>query len=346
SPGGIGGGGGLGGLGANPLQTVMSLAQLLMMMNSLNSSDPSGSSGSGSGNNCVSYHPTQNASNTDPCAYYNPSTPSVSSGFGTETGGNTQTPTPANVSELFKELYGLTGSEPVPGTSGATTTAGVSTGTTTVPGSGVRFVPVGSSTGVVPIVSGDVRYTDKGITVIVNRQGTSSSVAGFYGSEATTFNQQQGLFAAWCRTRPWASNFLSKIIPPTFFDSLCTLRGYRVGDAAVSTGAPTVTMPVSFSSQPVNETKATSTFLRGPKPEASIWAIPPAVKLGGRTTVFWSSKNVSSCIESSTDGSFTQNTLSGGAATVALSGPTTFSISCEAADGTRVTDYVVVSIGN
>jgi hypothetical protein len=75
-----------------------------------------------------------------------------------------------------------------------------------------------------------------------------------------------------------------------------------------------------------------------------IWAVPASVPLGTRTTIFWNSKNAQSCVETSPDGSFSHSSLSGGGATVPLSGATTFTISCQAPDGTHATDYVTVNL--
>ncbi|MBI2025510.1 hypothetical protein HYT04_01845 [Candidatus Kaiserbacteria bacterium] len=72
--------------------------------------------------------------------------------------------------------------------------------------------------------------------------------------------------------------------------------------------------------------------------------MPDKVPLGTRTSVFWNTKGVEQCSITSPDGSFNENSLSGGAATVPLSGPTTFTISCLTAAGTPVTDYVTVQL--
>ena len=78
--------------------------------------------------------------------------------------------------------------------------------------------------------------------------------------------------------------------------------------------------------------------------EADIWSVPATARLGSRVTIFWSAKNVVSCIETSPDGSFAETSLSGGAATVPITGPTTYSISCTQADGKHVNNYVTVEI--
>src|SRR3989338_9771865 len=77
---------------------------------------------------------------------------------------------------------------------------------------------------------GDINARPVGATVVAGSRDTQGNVevAGFFG--ASTFSGQgEGLVGAWCRTRPWATNFLSKIITPAFFDNICKSRGYQVG---------------------------------------------------------------------------------------------------------------------
>ena len=80
------------------------------------------------------------------------------------------------------------------------------------------------------------------------------------------------------------------------------------------------------------------------KPEAHVWAVPARVSVGSRTSIFWNSKGVESCIVMSPDGSFSEVGFSGGASTVPLSGATIFTISCVVADSESVTDYVTVEL--
>ena len=72
--------------------------------------------------------------------------------------------------------------------------------------------------------------------------------------------------------------------------------------------------------------------------------MPATVPLGARTTIFWNTENVTNCTETSPDGSFSQTSLSGGAATVPLTEATTFTISCLDSQQNPATDYVTVSI--
>ena len=214
---------------------------------------------------------------------------------------------------------------------------------TTAPGTqGVLNIPGSQPVGLAPGIAGDLQIVGNGATVVVSNQNAqgNSVIAGFYGSDITG-TPPQGLVAGWCQTQPWNKNFLSGIIPPTFFDSLCLLRGFKVGLPVIVTSLPVST--------PAKTTKPATTTTVIPaisyiKPQADIWAVPATVPLGARTTIFWSTKGVTSCIETSPDGSFSQTSLSGGSATVPLSGATTFTISCNAPDGTHVTNYVTVGL--
>jgi len=191
--------------------------------------------------------------------------------------------------------------------------------------------------------SSDIEITDKGVTFTAKTRDeeTNVEVAGFYGSD--TFGaESEGVIARLCRNRPWANMIVSYVIPPAFFDSLCAWRGYEVGTPAPApvprTGATQVKKPAPLA--------ATTTLARPPlvPPEVDIWAVPEKVPLGTRTSVFWNTKGVESCTVTSTDGSFNETTLSGGAATVPLSGATEFTISCATSDGQTVADSVTVNL--
>jgi hypothetical protein len=304
---------------------------------------------------CAQYYNVTTPS-SDPCAVYVPpvsdqltGTSSSAAGDlisslltgGLNTGATTNTNTNTNTSSNTNTATSDTN------TSATTQTPQTSTATPI-------SVPQGSTASLTPGVSGDIQYSTNGVTVLVNNVDAKNStqVAGFYGTAAG--GQPTSVVSGMCQGRPWASNFLSSIIPSAFFDSLCQLRGYAVGSpaapapAVVKAAAPTATKPKvttpvkpSAPSTPV----ATST---GPyvEPQADIWAVPSSVPLGARTTVFWNAKGVTSCTETSPDGSFSQSTLSGGAATVPLSGPTTYTISCVTPAGGHITNYVTVQLGS
>ena len=313
-----------------------------------------GGSGSGGGANgtgattpglggCATYYNVTTPS-SDPCAVY---IPPVSDSLGSTTGSSAATDL---ISSLLGGTYGTNNTQQTTqttqttsGTQGTQTTqtTGTQASSTTTAGS----LYAGGTPALVPGVSGDIQYSSSSVTVLVNNvdDKTGTQVAGFYGTDAG--GQPTGIISGMCQSRPWATNFLSFIIPATFFDSLCELRGYKVGtvvQAAPPTHAastPKVTKPAATTTTPV----ATST---GPyvEPQADIWAVPAKVPLGARTTVFWNAKGVTSCDETSPDGSFSQHSLSGGAATVPLSGPTTYTISCLTPKGDHVTNYVTVNL--
>ncbi len=198
---------------------------------------------------------------------------------------------------------------------------------------------------------GDVKILANGTTIIAGVRDGNSGVAGFYGTNSTT-GKSQGAIARMCINRPWSKNFLSFIIPSTFFDSLCTLRGYTVGQKPPSAIAPTATITtfrpttvkttIGGTKPPVTATSAPATIQNTAK--VDIWASPPSVPLGARTSIFWNTQGVKDCIETSPDGSFTHTSLKGGASTVPLTQSTTFTISCVAPNGAHLTDNVTVQM--
>lgn len=335
------------GFGTQLLQQVLgSLFQKLMQGSSASgsgsgSSAPPPASSSGT-TGCTNYYQVTTPT-TDPCAYYVPpvssqlttgttnTVPSVSEQLNsitnTNTNTNTNVNTEANTTDALNQLSGQITSVVTTNTTPTSTTALV--------------VPQGAVGGLTSGVSGDVQIFSTGGTILagsVDTQGNSVT-AGFYGSDVYT-GQPQGVIADLCRTRPWASNFLSYVLPPSFFDSLCSLRGYQVG--IPQPPAPTVTI-VQTVAAPVAPGPTTPTTPLIP-PSVDIWAVPDSVPLGSRTSVFWTSQGVTSCSVTSPDGSFSQNSLSGGGSTVALTGATTFTISCLAPDGSHVTDLVTVNL--
>ena len=189
---------------------------------------------------------------------------------------------------------------------------------------------------------GNIFMNGNGATFFGQESGNNSAVAGFYGSD-TLGGQSQGLVASLCQSRPWASSVLSYVIPPSFFDGLCSWRGYQVGQ---TTSTPQVTLQQQ--PRPKPQPAATSSAPTQPSvaAQAQIWAVPSAVPLGSRTSIFWNTQGVASCTETSPDGNFTQNSLSGGASTVPLTGATTFTISCLDPSGNPITDFVTVQISD
>lgn len=197
-------------------------------------------------------------------------------------------------------------------------------------------------------MSGDIKQGEGGATAVGGSRDTEKNVevAGFYGSETFGGQQSKGVVAAWCQNRPWASNFLSKITGPTFFDKICERLGYQVG-VPPAPPAPDVTLqqqPKSGGSATKNPAATTTATTPTIPPKVDIWAVPVSVALGARTSVFWNSQGVSNCTETSPDGGFSHTSVSGGAATQPITHETVFSISCLAPDGTPITDSVTVNL--
>ena len=298
---------------------------------------------------------------SNPCADYTP--PPVSTEIPTNTGSCSQlsetlglcTNTPNSCPEVPAVDCGA-GNHPVSGgkdangcvlrdtcesdtatlTSPTTTTAGrVIVSTTT----GTLIVPPGGA-------RGDINTRPTGATVFGGSRDTQGNVevAGFYGAQTFGGQGSQGLVGAWCQSRPWATNFLSKIITPTFFDNICKARGYQVG-------TPPSPLPVILQQvkKPKSSATTTTTTITPSTdstvpPKVDIWAVPASVPLGGRTSIFWNTQGVTNCTETSPNGGFSQNSLSGGAATQPITAATTFSISCLAPDGSPVTGFVTVNL--
>lgn len=317
---------------------------------------PSGSQG------CAQYYAVSQPS-ADPCAYYVPGAGTSSINLDTGTGigglGSGGNSSGNSVTDLISSLLGGSSGTGDSGTGVQGTGAGTGSTSVGINSGAISSSTAGGATGVGPNgplgasgPHGEIRVLPNGATIVItNQNGESNSVvAGFMGSGVTGGGAPTGLVANWCKTRPWASNFLSFIIPGTFFDSLCTLRGYQVGISAQGVGATEVAAPRGTFIQ--NVTPAQSATNPGayqptsasPPMQVDIWAVPASAPLGGRTTIFWNSKNAASCTETSPDGSFSHTSLSGGGATVPLAGPTVFTISCVAADGTHATDDVTVNL--
>lgn len=197
-------------------------------------------------------------------------------------------------------------------------------------------------------MSGDIKEGEGGATAIGGLRDTEKNVevAGFYGTETFGGQQSKGVVASWCQNRPWASNFLSKITGPTFFDSICERLGYQVGMPPAAP-APETTLqqqPKSGGSATKNSAATTTATAPTIPPKVDIWAVPVSVAIGARTSVFWNSQGVSDCVETSPDGGFSHSSVSGGASTQPITHETVFSISCLAPDGTPVTDSVTVNL--
>ena len=157
------------------------------------------------------------------------------------------------------------------------------------------------------------------------------------------------MVGGWCSNRPWATNWLGTIFSTSFFDGLCSWAGYRVGQPApVQTQLTDI--PVKSNNTPVKTqptqvpVSTTSPSIPTVPARVTIWAVPSTVTLGARTTIFWNTQSVQNCTISSPDGSFHENTLTGGGDTVPLTSATTYTISCLDYQQNPVTDYVTVPV--
>lgn len=312
-----GGGGGGGGGGSTPTDTY---------------------TGTGATGCTQTYFVTQPS--TDPCAIYNPDP--LSSGLGgvsdslldalkgTDTTGGTVIKVTTSTST---------------GTTNSTATTPTNTATTTVSVTPINAPGSASSTGLRPDgFSGDVQELSAGATIIGNFREGLSEVAGFFGAGTLGGGASKSAAGRLCENRPWAQGLLSNVIPTSFFDGLCRWSGYQVGmaqQAQVQAQSGTSFIPGAGSAKVQNTTPAQAQYapIQG---EADIWAEPVNVRLGARTYIFWNSRNVVSC--RSEGPSFLQTSLSGGAATVPIAGPTTFTIECQTAASTTVRDSVTVQI--
>lgn len=328
-----------------------------------------GGGGSGSGSTpttpttaCTSYTQVSQPT-TNPCETYVPSVSGYLDSLGSGTGtGSTNT---NNISDLLNNL-GNTNTETDTNTNTNANTnvsdalnqvtatvnnqQNTNTGTTVLKATTTVSTSTASQPfNLIPGIRGDITVLNNGATFVAGtrNEANNTEVAGFYGAEATLGQQPKGIVANLCQTRPWSGNFLSNIISPTFFDSLCAWRGYQVGTPEVVTPQVSVTQtqqaPVSKPATTATTTKATTTVSTVPS-KVDIWAVPATVPLGSRTSIFWNTQGVTSCTVSSPDGSFLQNALSGGASTVPLTGATTFTISCLDGNSKPVTDYVTVTL--
>lgn len=278
----------------------------------------------------------------NPCATYSPSGSSVG-GSSSLLDALNEDSSGVNLSET---LLGNINSNTNTNTDGGTALSTSIFATTSVPKGSVGLVPG------LPGIFGDFKLLTGGATLVAGSRSEqqNTETSGFYGSG--TVGQPQGLVSQWCQSRPWTSNFLSLVIPATFFDGLCASRGYQVGTPVPQQQSPSLQQTVikanttkpATATTPATSTPSTPATTSAVPPKVDIWAVPAAVALGARTTIFWNTQGVTNCTETSPDGSFSHNTLSGGAATVPITGATTFSISCDAPDGSHVTGYVVVNL--
>ena len=288
---------------------------------------------------CRSYYQVSVPS-SDPCAYY---VPPVSTLFNENASGTNSSASLELLNALNVGIDSAFGVEPVVDNATDTTT-GVSGTSTPGPSLSEQAVDVGagkSRDG----AFGDIVTTEIGGTIYANSRDAANNVevSGFFGADSFV-GKMQGAVGNMCKTRPWDGSLLSRVIPASFFDGLCSWRGYQVG-----TPAPPPPPPAASQPAPKSKTAATSSSYSVPQtpagePKVDIWAVPGSVSLGLRASIFWSTKNVDSCAVSSSGANFNESKLSGGAATVPLTSDTTFTISCVAPGSKTLTDEVTVTI--
>ena len=212
-------------------------------------------------------------------------------------------------------------------------------------------------------VFGDILFATGMATVLeINQdQSHNAASAGFYGLNSPGATGKQ-LVSALCRTRPWSNSYLSFIVPPTFFDNLCTLRGFgagakssangngKTGGTVTSSGlyipTPMAVIPGGLTDLPVTKSDAPTKKPVSPKtPLATdIWATPASVASGAKTTIFWNTSGVTDCTVASTDVTFSYTSLTGHAATPSITKPTSFTLTCTTDGGAKVTSHVTVGI--
>lgn len=197
-----------------------------------------------------------------------------------------------------------------------------------------------------PEERGDILTSGTGATVVAGAKNKedNSEVSGFIGSNTSGFSQPTTLVGGLCATRPWASGFLSSIITPSFFDGLCVWRGYHVGELPETPAAVT---PYMLRNPEAARLPAPTGAGAGSaidvEPAVDVWASPASVPLGTRTRIFWASQGVQNCTV--TGPSFSQSALSGGAATVPISGASIFTVVCVDGEGEEVArDSVTVNL--
>lgn len=319
--------------------------------NSLNFQIPTTSGSTLPGLTCTTFTPTSIVNDPNPCTFYVPagstSTNANSCASYTQT-SIVNDPTPCT----FYVPAANSGS----GTGAAVSGSGNSTNTINVFVNAQAQGPTFFSSILNSIVGmggggGDIQVKDSGATIYAGSADThtNSGIAGFFGADATSGQTGGGIITRLCITRPWAGSLLSVLIPPTFFDTLCKLRGYQVGSTPPPppvVQSPTAVQPTVYipPPTPVVTTPAQNgnTQVQTVPPQADIWAVPTSVPIGGRTSIFWNSRGVKSCLVTSPDGSFNETSLSGGGSTVPIVATTIFTISCVAMDDSHVTNSVTV----
>ena len=321
-------GGGAGGIGEQAITSLLGQA-MQQIMGALQGGGGGGGSGSGytpdsSLAGCTDYYQVSTPS-TDPCAIYSPSAlldagSTGSSGIADSLLGALGSPNPSNVSSgILDTIKNVTG-----------------TGSSTQENA---QAPTPGNQG----LSGDLRVANAGATIFANLREGLSEVAGFFGGSTGGVSQALSAAGRLCATRPWEGGIAGASIAPAFFDGICKLSGYQVGAITPTQSGQVRNVPgASSGSNSGNQQPIQFGVASDVPPEADIWAEPASVRLGTRTYIFWRAQGVVSC--AATGPNFSQNSFSGGASTVPISGPTTFSIECLTGASTTISDSVTVQI--
>ena len=335
---------------------------------------PGGGGAGASTAGCTNYVGTSTPS-TDPCSYYVPTSDAINTGsslFDTnsnvmggsgsaaasslisslsgsnssiDTDTNTNTNPATNVSSI---INANTSNNTTSGTGNTTSNTNTQTQTSNL-NPGTNAAKSQAAFGSSPGIAGDVQIlTGNKVTVLASNRDVVNGrqTTGFYGYSAVAGQAPQAVYTSLCALRPWASNFLSFIIPSNYLDSLCSSHGFVVGMPV-----PTVQITQSNQSSGSIVPKATASAASSSQTtvpqylgvlRADIWATPPSVSSGTRTSIFWDSRGALTCAITSNDSAFTGSSLSGHASSQPITKNTTFSINCQNATST-VSNQVVVT---
>lgn len=283
---------------------------------------------------CTTYYQVTVPS-SDPCEIYNP-TGVIDAAGGVGASG---------IGDSLLDSLGGTGSQAPTNVSDQLLNAAknVQSGTQTGTKTETKTTTTGDVKAASPGLSGDVRIGSAGATIFANLRQGLSEVAGFFGGSTGGASQALSAAGRLCSSRPWSGSFIGNVIPSSFFDGLCEWRGYQPG--LVTPTNTEKTANVVAAQNRVTQQQNSISLQPGASdvpPEVDIWAEPSSVRLGTRTYIFWNARGVVSCKGSGP--SFSQSTLSGGASTVPITGPTTFDIVCLTSASTTVRDSVTVQI--
>ncbi len=191
-------------------------------------------------------------------------------------------------------------------------------------------------------VSGDIQVQGGRVTILASYRDSTrgAQLSGAYGYSIAPGTTALTVFQSMCSVRPWASSFISYIVAPMYFDSLCSARGLTVGVKPVVSEN---TSAVSSQAAPKSSTVSRPASQAPSAVRADIWATPPSIHAGERTNIFWNSSGATSCAVTSSNSAFSGTSLIGHGTTQPLTQNTTFSIQCFSATSTA-SNQVIVTI--